>query len=353
MPGILNLSFVQVRPAILFTLAIWSLVGAPGCKAEAPKKLSSTTPRQVAFSPDGSRVAIAYGDFFLKEKTSHGMVVVLNSKSLARQTHCESVLPVECLGWCRDSRRIAFGTAGALANNKADLRIWDTADESPHLAYTASYSVAALAVFPTTDLIGVGFNAHDQKSTFRVVKMLKETDHAAEAPFRDDVCRIAIDGKESNAALGNYEVIRVFRFPDMTEQATLKGHKRMVVSLAFSEDGGGLVSADMGGVIKEWRWKEQLCSHTVDTSYSKSLCITFFSGGKLAAIGADGMNTIALVDVATGKTRSLLEGHTGRVVSIAVSPDGKRLCSASDKDHSVRLWDIESREQLAVYRAKE
>jgi WD40 repeat protein len=42
-------------------------------------------------------------------------------------------------------------------------------------------------------------------------------------------------------------------------------------------------------------------------------------------------------DIATGACRAVWPGHSGRIVSIAVSSDGERIASGSD-DRSVRLW---------------
>src|SRR5262249_53240542 len=79
-------------------------------------------------------------------------------------------------------------------------------------------------------------------------------------------------------------------------QATLKGHKNAVSSVAFSPDGKTLASGSGDKTIKLW-------------------------------------------DVATGKEMASLKGHTGYVFSVAFSPDGKTLASASG-DKTVKLWDV-------------
>jgi len=59
-------------------------------------------------------------------------------------------------------------------------------------------------------------------------------------------------------------------------------------------------------------------------------------GSRLASASAD--KTVKMWDTATGQETLTLKGHTGWVTSMAFSPDGQRLASAS-ADGTVKIWD--------------
>ena len=59
-------------------------------------------------------------------------------------------------------------------------------------------------------------------------------------------------------------------------------------------------------------------------------------GKRLASASDDG--TVKVWDAGTGQEILTLKGHTDRVDSVAFSPDGKRLASAS-ADGTVKVWD--------------
>src|SRR5262245_59609092 len=76
--------------------------------------------------------------------------------------------------------------------------------------------------------------------------------------------------------------------------------------------------------------------------------VAFSPDGKTLA-SASGDKSIKLWDVATGKQQATLKGHTESVRSVAFSPDGKTLASAS-KDETVKLWDVEGLKNTATLR---
>jgi WD40 repeat protein len=78
------------------------------------------------------------------------------------------------------------------------------------------------------------------------------------------------------------------------------------------------------------------------TSSVISVCVSP-DGKRVVSCGEDG--TVRLWDLETGAELQRFEGHTLRVLSVAFLPDGRRLVSGS-ADGSVRVWDAETGSQL-------
>jgi WD40 repeat protein len=62
---------------------------------------------------------------------------------------------------------------------------------------------------------------------------------------------------------------------------------------------------------------------------------------------ASGDSTVRVWDVESGECLAVLAGHGVAVNSVAYAPDGKRLASAAH-DNTVRVWDVENGECLTV-----
>jgi WD40 repeat protein len=156
---------------------------------------------------------------------------------------------------------------------------------------------------------------------------------------------LAPDGK--TLALGCWNsYVKFWDVPSGRERATLRGHWGAVASLAFSPDGKTLVSGSLApdSNLKVWEvatGKERIVLR--HQTWIRSLA--FARDGKtLASGGEDG--TVKLWNVATWQEEITLHGHSGPVLCVTFSPDGKTLASASSwgKDNGlVNLWDMSAK----------
>ena len=78
--------------------------------------------------------------------------------------------------------------------------------------------------------------------------------------------------------------------------------------------------------------------------------MVFSPDGKFLAYSDYGNSIITLIDISTGETVKTFEGHP-EVTALAFSPDGETLASTGTVKArgSVRLWDIQTGKQLAVF----
>ncbi len=144
--------------------------------------------------------------------------------------------------------------------------------------------------------------------------------------------------------------------PDGTlkEKKVLSGHTGPVYAVAFHPtDPKLLASASQDKTGRIWdiadgKMKFELKGHTdiVDT-------IAFSPDGKsLATAGAD--KAVKLWNPADGKELKTLGSHDGSVYAVAFSPDGKLLASAgAGKDNLVKVWDVKEQKELTQLKGHE
>jgi hypothetical protein len=169
---------------------------------------------------------------------------------------------------------------------------------------------------------------------------------------------------------------------DGKQQKILTGHKSWVNSIAFLND-GNLVSGSSDGAVKLWDVATGECTKTLDATKAEVRSIAVSRDGKRIAAGirygvtkvwdtadwsetvieqkaddvwsvvfsADGQQIITAAaewnrptdivfwDVGSKKAVKTLR-HTGEVMSLALSPDGKRL-AAGGMDKAVSVWTLE------------
>ncbi|MGK7900240.1 MAG: WD40 repeat domain-containing protein, partial [Hormoscilla sp.] len=137
-------------------------------------------------------------------------------------------------------------------------------------------------------------------------------------------------------------------------QQTFVGHQDHIYSVYISQDSRYALSGSRDQTMKRWDIEASgvFGKHPGGIEATGECQQTFIghSGAVMAVCeSADGRygfsgstdKSIKQWDIATGKCLRTLEGHQGPVRSLALSPDGSQLLSGSF-DRSLKLWDIAS-----------
>jgi WD40 repeat protein/tRNA A-37 threonylcarbamoyl transferase component Bud32 len=148
---------------------------------------------------------------------------------------------------------------------------------------------------------------------------------------------------------------------DMAEQRLYDARMNFVQRYWEDYNGGSLqqgldeqLPANQGGVDRrgfEWfYWQRKFSSgHITLKGHTNLVSSVAFSpdGTRLASASAD--RTVKLWDVGTGQEIRTLKGHTQAVSSVAFSPDGHRLASGgqfSNEPGEVKVWDAATGQEI-------
>ena len=120
----------------------------------------------------------------------------------------------------------------------------------------------------------------------------------------------------------------------------------------FSADSSTLAAFGLGGRVEIWNAETRRLrnSWSTDRSFGFSAALSA-DGAWLATTGglADSENVVSLWDSASGELIGSFLGHKQSVRSVAFSPDGRTLATASD-DGSLKLWNVATRQELLSIR---
>jgi WD40 repeat protein len=333
----------------------------------------------VAFSPDGQRLASGGGS---REGVGEVKVwdATMHQEALTLKGHTGGVASVAFSG---NGQRLA--SAGGHQLKPGELKIWDVTTGEEALSVKGHpKGITSMALSPDGKRLASASADFADPRTPGEVKVWDATTGQEILTLKGHTGRFwgvafSPDGQRLATASGGYDAdwrllpgimkvwsaaqvrqlpgeVKVWDAATGKEVLTLKGHTGRVQSVTFSADGKRLAS---GGYATERRplpGEAYTAQHTPlpaevrvwDATTGKEvltlkghtgnvLSVAFSPDGKrLASAGDDGM--VKVWDTATGQAALTLTGHTGMVLSVAFSPDGKRLASAS-QDGTVKVWD--------------
>jgi WD40 repeat protein/tRNA A-37 threonylcarbamoyl transferase component Bud32 len=140
---------------------------------------------------------------------------------------------------------------------------------------------------------------------------------------------------------------RLFR---IRQVATLDGHDKDVLAVAFSPDGSRMVAAGADGVVKVWD-RQSLQEVLTLRDHTAAVTAVAFSadGRRLAGGSADG--SLCIWNIVDGTVEATWRCHTGEITGLAFDPTGRRLASTGRGDSAwgeLKVWDTTSGEVCAA-----
>jgi WD40 repeat protein len=239
---------------------------------------------------------------------------------------------------------------------------------------------AVLAVAVTPDGLQVVSGSNDQ--TIKVWDAATGQERMTIAGHRSPVRALAVtpDGSRVLAAAG--QVLKLWDLETGRALLHLRGHRREIRAVAVTPDGRWAVSASEDLSLRVWDLDTGELLHQLHGHEQRLTAVAVSPDGRLAvssarggegdarvwdlrrgseirrlrhgggaeslAITSDGRSVlvahawIELVDLRGGHAVTTFSGgHTDRIHAVVVTPDGRRVVSASS-DHTLRIWSLRS-----------
>jgi WD40 repeat protein len=205
-----------------------------------------------------------------------------------------------------------------------------------------------LAVIVDDDRFG-GFALFEAASGKWIADCVGHKGQLFSLSFSPDGTRVASAGEEGVARVWN--VATGAKFPEC------RGHTSKILSVAFRPDGARLVTASFDGTVRQWNPTTGAeVGHPFEHHPGEIITAVYRPDGEwIASGGAD--RTIWLWRAEGRHEVAVLHGHTGAVLEVAFTADGRRLVSLSQNrdiflfgDNTVGTWDIEYAADLPVLR---
>ncbi len=116
----------------------------------------------------------------------------------------------------------------------------------------------------------------------------------------------------------------------------------VIDTAVFSPDGTRLATVGRRGSVRIWHLTTGAL-RTARTGHGRPVRAAAFApdGRTLAVVHIEaGGEQVTLLDAATGRTQRTIKPRTGSLLSLAFSPDGHTLATASGSNGLVRTWDV-------------
>jgi WD40 repeat protein/tetratricopeptide (TPR) repeat protein len=323
------------------TLTVWDAVTGEKVKV-SELFLGAVTPWNVAFSPDGNRVALS-GTWRAPPKITKS--VVWNVTTGTRELELEGV----AVAWSPDGRHLATACG-------YQPTIWDASTGKKVRSFTPRSSDPFSTLVFSPD--GRRLAGHTQREggwrsleAFTVWDVATGQELLKLSGRRNGIVGMAFspDGKRLACCEGSD--IRILNAANGQELATLRGHSEQVRSLTFSPDNQHLASISYygDGTVKIW---DTTAVPGCTVRHTGPGCLGLTSTGRAVSVHLD---KLKVTDLQTGAELLSVAGAPNSYFRLpALSDDGNRvaatLCSQRGQPpefwDELKVWDVSTRKEL-------
>jgi WD40 repeat protein len=282
---------------------------------------------QVAWSPDGARLAVA----------GAGGVVVYDAATLTATQPITVGQWATSLAFDPRGEFLAVGTVGAI------VQVWSLPRQAPaSLLLGPGVQVARLAYHPRGGVLaslGVDNRAHlwDVDAQQYLGGLGAGLRPAHVLAFSADARWLATAEGE-RVLLWDVDDALADGSPTAHSLLAPASRRGAVTAVAFNPASDQLAAANTSGTIELWYPDGTRPARSLARLSAPALALAYSPDGLLLA-SAHQDRALRLWDPATGALLTSLPGHTDLPTSLAFSPDGARLASSS-RDGTVRLWGL-------------
>ena len=307
--------------------------------APGPRRAHDGPASCVVWRPQGDLIASGGHD---------RIVTIWEGSTLNRVCDLDALTPVFATAWSPDGSYLAaaHGTDDA---GTVEVSIWATStwrrvraiDDGAEEAWCLAWSPDGSSLAFGADLRRVKIaGMTGSRNLLRIEGHRDEVFGMQWSPVEPDLL----------ASVGGDESIRIWNTATGTEEATFLGHSGAVHSLDWSADGKFIVTGGDYGEVKVWDPRRRASSSASRSFPNWVASVSWHPNNRWLATACllpsgvpEGVDlarvppSATIWDTQTGQTLFELRGHVHRVWSVAWSPSGTRLATAS-LDRSTKVW---------------
>jgi len=231
----------------------------------------------------------------------------------------------------------AFGPGGQLlASGNDDLLLWDTSSGQLLGRLAQDSWVTAVAFSPDGRTVASGHD--DGTLRFRDTATQKLLGEIRAHP--KSISAIAfVPGGERIATAGEDRTVRIWDWFSHKRLAEFKSHTDRIPALAWNPDGSLLISAGWDTSARVWRPPQADPVMLLNSHADQVHALAYSPDGKFLACADSDFDIYLWSDVVGAKVGHVLRGHNDEIRCLAFNSDGTRLASAG-ADRVVHVWDV-------------